>query len=173
MMTCAFLVIAVAVPSVHAAEATTNSLSPTARVFQAVRLGDLPMLRAAIADGGDVNGREAGDLPPLMAVLRTAPGPLNDARRQCVVCLLENGADVDPKDDAQRTPLIHAARLGDFETVKVLVAGEAYVKARDGFHKTALFYAVDAGRRDIVLYLASHGDLVSLTIKERKLLGKN
>ena len=40
--------------------------------------------------------------------------------------------------------------------------------ARDRFHKSALFYAVEANRRDLVLYLAANGDLVSLSIKEKK-----
>lgn len=164
----------------HTAEApapvqrpVTNSAAATTKLIQAVHAGDLSMLRTAIADGGDVNAHETGDLPPLLALLRTAAGPLNEGRRQCAACLLESGATVDPTDDIGRTPLIHAARLGDLETIKVLVEREAYVKTRDRLHKTALFYAVESGRPDIVRYLASHGDLVSLTIKERKLLAKH
>ena len=94
--------------------------------------------------------------------------PLDTEHRQCAACLLEHGAAVDPMDADRRTPLIHAARLGDLETVRLLVEAEAYVMARDRFHKSALFYAVEAHRRDIVLYLAANGDLLSLPIKERK-----
>jgi hypothetical protein len=152
---------------------TTNNRSAMAKLVQAARAGDPALLRAAIADGGNVNGGEAGGLPPLLMLLGTAAGPLDDAHRQCVTCLLENGAAVDPKDDLGRTPLIHAARLGDLETIKILVDAEAYVKTRDHLHKTALFYAVESNRPDIVRYLATHGDLVSLTTQERKLLGIN
>jgi len=71
-------------------------------------------------------------------------------------------------DPDRRTPLIHAARLGDLETVRLLVEAGAYVMARDRFHKSALFYAVEGNRRDIVLYLAANGDLLSLPLKDRK-----
>jgi ankyrin repeat protein len=71
-------------------------------------------------------------------------------------------------DSDQRTPLIHAARLADLDTVRLLVEAEACVTTRDRFHKSALFYAVEANRRDIVLYLAANGDLLSPTVKERK-----
>ena len=78
------------------------------------------------------------------------------------------GAAVDPMDTDRRTPLIHAARLGDLDTIRLLVEAEAYVMARDRFHKSALFFAVEVHRRDIVLYLAANGDLLSLPVKGRK-----
>ncbi len=160
-------------PVAPIALSATNVPAATSTLLQAMRSGDLAALRAAIAAGGAVNGRGADGFPPLLALMRTATVALNGNQRQCVACLLENGAAVDPVDELGRTPLIHAARVGDLETIKVLVEGEAYVKQRDGLHKTALFYAVESNRPDIVRYLASHGDLVSLTIKERKLLAKH
>ena len=154
-------------------QAVTNGPSATANLFQAVRTGDVVMLRAAIAEKADVNACEAGGLPSLLLLLHSAATPLDEARRQCVVILLESGAAVDSTDDLGRTPLIHAARIGDLETIKILVEAGAYVKTRDGLHKTALFYGIESNRPDIVRYLATHGDLVSLTIQERKLLGKH
>jgi ankyrin repeat protein len=138
------------------------------KLLQAVQQGNLPLLKAAIAEGANLNCPGTNGLPPLLGLLRTTTGPLDSEHRQCVACLLEHGTAVDPMDSDRRTPLIHAARLGDLETVRLLVEAEAYVMARDRFHKSALFYAVEANRRDIVLYLAANGDLVSLTIKERK-----
>jgi ankyrin repeat protein len=137
-------------------------------LLQAVQQGNLPLLKAAIAEGANTNCRGTNGLPPLLELLRSAGGPLNSEQRQCAACLLEHGAAVDPLDSDRRTPLIRAARFGDLETVRLLVEAEAYVMARDRFHKSALFYAVEARRRDIVLYLAANGDLVSLSIKERK-----
>jgi ankyrin repeat protein len=153
------------------AESTAPGRSPSEadkKLLHALEQGKLPLLRAAIAEGADVNRRGTNSLPPLLALLRAATAPLDTERRQCVACLLEHGAAVDPTDSDRRTPLIHAARLGDLETVRLLVEAEAYIMARDRFHKSALFYAVEARRRDIVLYLAANGDLVSLTVKERK-----
>jgi ankyrin repeat protein len=138
------------------------------KLFQAVQQGNLTLLQAAVAEGADVNGRGTNGLPPLLVLLRAAAGPLDSEHRQCVAWLLAHGAAADPTDSDRRTPLIHAARLGDLETIRLLVEAEAYVMTRDRFHKSALFYAVEAGRRDIVLYLATNGDLVSLSVKEKK-----
>ncbi len=159
---------------VHAAPgAETKAPNPVPapadqKLLQAVQQGNLPQLKAAIAEGADVNCRSTNSLPPLLELLRTATAPLDAEHRDCVACLLTHHAAVDPTDADKRTPLILAARLGDLETVRLLVEAEAYVMARDRFSKSALFYAVEAHRRDIVLYLANNGDLVSLTVKERK-----
>ncbi len=139
------------------------------KLLQAAQQGNLPLLQAAIGEGADVNCRGTNGLPPLLDLFRTATGPLDSARRQCVASLLQHRALVDPKDSDGRTPLIQAARLGDLDTIRLLVEAEAYVMTRDRFHKSALFYAVEAQRRDIVLYLATHGDLVSLSVKEKRI----
>jgi len=133
----------------------------------------LPLLEAAIAEHASLNGRTSTNgLPPLLELLRSATAPLDRARRECVACLLAHGAEVNVTDSDERTPVIHAARLGDLDTLRVLVEAEAYVRTRDRLHKTALFYAVEADRRDIVVYLAQNGALISLSVKERKQLGQ-
>ena len=138
------------------------------QLLQAVQQGNLSLLKAAIATGANVNCPGTNAQPALLELLRAATAPLDSEHRQCVACLLEHGAAVDPMDADRRTPLIHAARLGDLETARLLVEAQAYVMARDRFHKSALFYAVEAHHRDIVLYLAANGDLLSLPIKDRK-----
>jgi ankyrin repeat protein len=153
------------------AETTTPGPLPSPadqQLLQAVQQGNLPLLKAAIAQGANVNCPGTNGLPPMLGLLRAATAPLDNEHRQCVACLLDHGAAIDPMDADRRTPLIHAARFGDLETVRLLVEAEAYVMARDHFHKSALFYAVEAHRRDIVLYLAANGDLLSLPVKERK-----
>jgi ankyrin repeat protein len=150
--------------------ATPNPLPSHAdqQLLQALRKGNLSLLKAAISNGANVNCPGTNGLPPLLELLRTASAALDSDHRQCVACLLEHAAAFDPMDSDRRTPLIHAARLGDLETVRLLTEAGAYVMARDRFHKSALFYAVEANRRDIVLYLAANGDLLSLPLKDRK-----
>ena len=139
------------------------------KLFQALREGNLPLIKTALAEQAKVNfATPANGLPPLLELLRSATGPLGRTQRECVACLLDHGARVDPEDGDGRTPVIHATRLGDLDTLRLLVEAEAYVRIRDRFHKTALFYAVEAGRRDIVHYLAQNGALISLSVKERK-----
>jgi ankyrin repeat protein len=166
----ALLALATAWTAPGAETATPGRLpsQPDQQLLQAVQQGNLPLLKAAIAQGANVNCPGTNGLPPLLELLRAATAPLDSEHRQCLASLLEHGAAVDPIYADRRTPLIHAARLGDLETVRLLVEAEAYVMARDRFHKSALFYAVEAHRRDIVLYLAANGDLLSLPIKERK-----
>jgi ankyrin repeat protein len=153
------------------AETTTLGQLPSQadqQLLQGVQQGSLPLLKAAVAQGANVNCPGTNSLPPLLELLRTATTPLDSEHRQCLAYLLEHGAAADPMDSDRRTPLIHAARLGDLESVRLLVEAEAYVMARDRFHKSALFYAIEANRRDILLYLAANGDLLSLPVKERK-----
>jgi ankyrin repeat protein len=132
----------------------------------------LPLLNAAIVEGANVNCRGTNGLPPLLELLRSATAPLDSARRKCVAGLLAHGADVDAADSDRRTAVIHATRLGDLETLRLLVEAEAYVRVRDRFHKTALFYAIEADRRDLVVYLANNGALIALSVKERMSLGQ-
>jgi len=157
--------------SARGTETETPTRLPSAadqQLLQAVQQGNLPLLQTAIAAGANVNCPGTNGLPLLLELLRASTAPLDTEHRQCVACLLQHSAAVDPTDPDRRTPLIHAARLGDLDTVRLLVEAEACVTARDRFHKSALFYAVEANRRDIVLYLAANGDLLSPTVKERK-----
>lgn len=143
--------------------------SPEEKLRHACKLGDVLLLKAAIAQRADVNcASPTSGLPPLLEMLRAATAPLDSSRRECVACLLAHGANPNLTDRDQRTAVICAARLGDLATLRLLVEAEANVRTRDRFHKTALFYAVEADRRDIARYLAQNGALISLSVKERR-----
>jgi ankyrin repeat protein len=143
------------------------------KLRQACEQGNRALVEAAVADKADVNcANPVNGLPLLLELLRSATAPLDPARRECVAGLLAHGAKVDITDSDQRTAVIYAARLGDLDTLRLLVEAEAFVRTRDRFHKTALFYAVEANRRDIVLYLAQNGALISLSVKERRQMGQ-
>ena len=55
--------------------------------------------------------------------------------------LLDKGADVNAKDDKERTPLMSAAYRGYLEVVKLLLEKGADVKAKDKGGLTALMFA--------------------------------
>ena len=142
---------------------------PGRKLLRALGEGNLPLLKAALAEHADVNfAIPVSGLTPLLELLRSAPAPLDRAQRECVAWLLDHGAKVDAEDADGRTPVIYATRLGDLDTLRLLVEAEAYVRTRDRFHKTALFYAVEANRRDLIHYLAQNGALISLSVKERR-----
>jgi uncharacterized protein len=138
------------------------------RLLQAAQEGNLGLIEAAVAAGANVNCRGTNGLTPLLQVLSAATAPLNAGQRRCIATLLERGAKPDVKDRDGRTPVIHAARLGDLETVRLLVETSVYLKAPDRFHKTALLYAAEGHHRDIVAYLAVNGDLQSPRYSAKK-----
>jgi ankyrin repeat protein len=148
-------------------------LAADQQLRQAVLEGNLPQLKVAISEQANVNARNpTNDLPPLLELLRAATGPLDTGHRECAACLVAHGADVDLTDSDQRTAVIYATRLGDLDTLRLLVEAQAFVRTRDRFHKTALFYAAEAHRRDLVAYLTQNGALISLSVKERRAGGK-
>jgi ankyrin repeat protein len=149
----------------------SRSIGPSAdqKLRQGCEQGNPALVEAAIADKADVNcSNPVNGLPPLLEMLRSATATLDPARRECVACLLAHGAKPSVADSDQRTAVIYATRLGDLDTLRLLVEAEAFVRTRDRFHNTALFYAVEADRRDIVLYLSQNGALISLSVAERR-----
>jgi ankyrin repeat protein len=138
------------------------------RLLQAAQAGDLELLQAAIVEGAKVNCQGTNGLTPLLQVLSGVTAPLDASRRQCIAILLKHGAEVEGKDDDRRTALIYATRLGDLETIRLLVEAGCYVRSPDRFHQTALLYAAADHRRDIVAYLAANGDLQSVPYAAKK-----
>jgi ankyrin repeat protein len=161
-------------PRVQAAGGAKQSVAPAnpaadAKLLLAIRRADLKLLKTAIAEGANPNIRGTSGLTPMLQLMHVAKGPLSKAQYDCFAFLLSHGANPGATDADRRPPLIQAARAGDLKTVRLLVeVGQVYVKARDRFHKTALLYAAEARRRDIVDYLASNGDLQSRTVRERR-----
>jgi ankyrin repeat protein len=120
----------------------------------------------------DVSLTNLTEASPIVLLLKGTDKALSDRERRHVADLISDKVDLNATDKDKRTALIYAVRLGDLETTKLLVEAGAYVKIRDRWNKTALFYAVEAHRRDIVNYLASNGDLQSSTPQERKERGR-
>jgi uncharacterized protein len=138
------------------------------QLLEAAQKGDLGLLKAAITNGATVNCHGTNGLTPLLQVLGAATGPLDSGRRQCMTVLLEHGAEVDATDNDKRTALVYATRLGDLETVRLIVEAGGFVKMPDRFHRTALLYAAANHRRDIVAYLAANGELQTPPYKVQK-----
>jgi len=71
--------------------------------------------------------------------------------------LLEQGADVNAKDDFGHTPLSNASLVGLTEIVKLLLAKGADVNAKDDFGHTPLREASDNGHYEVVKLLLANG----------------
>jgi ankyrin repeat protein len=99
-------------------------------------------------DHNDPNARAASDRSLLFtAVLRDDRGL---ARR-----LLDAGATGDLTDNAGVTPLMVAAMHGDLETVRALIGHVSDIAAKDRAGHSALYYAVNAQKIEIVDLLLS------------------
>jgi uncharacterized protein len=131
------------------------------KLFAGIASGETSLVKTALQEGANANCRGTNGYDASSELLRRAKAPLTSSQRECLSILLAAGADPNAADGDSRTLLIQAARIGDFETVRLLTEADAYARARDRFHRTALMYAVEAHRRDIVEYLADNGDLQS------------
>jgi ankyrin repeat protein len=76
---------------------------------------------------------------------------------KAVKALLDNGADVNAKNNTGATALIEAAIKGYADTVKALLNSGADIKVRDIGNFTALVWAATLGHTDIVQALIDEG----------------
>jgi ankyrin repeat protein len=122
-------------------------------LLAAAQRGDLALVKAALAEGANVNCRSTNGLTPLLQTVGGVTAPYSSGRRECVSFLLAQRAAVDARDLNGQPALTHAARSGDLETVQLLVEAGAFIKARDWSDKTPMLYAAESGHRNIVEYL--------------------
>ena len=126
----------------------TNGLAP---LMTAARTGNLDVVNALLAHGADVDAATA-------ATHETAlMWAVAERRLDVVRTLVDHGADVHPRRQQAFSPLIAAARNGDIETAKVLLAAGARVDDTgvDGAHPLA--YAVIAGQSAFAHFLLEQG----------------
>ena len=90
----------------------------------------------------------------------TKNGNLNEARYA-----LENGADVNAKDEYSNTALIWASRNGKTEIVAMLVEKGADVNATDNWGYTPLLLASRYGHKEIVAMLVEKGADVNTEVQ--------
>ena len=73
-----------------------------------------------------------------------------EGHKHVVALLLDNGAEVDARDDARWTPLDWAAANGMTNTARVLLENDAPVESMDKNQTTPLHLAAEAGHPSVV-----------------------
>jgi len=87
--------------------------------------------------------------------------PLHKAVRlglkERVETLIANGADINARDETDRTPLQIAVMYFNRNMMHLLVEKGADVNIRDSDGHTTLYYAVESGQKDMAEYLRKNG----------------
>ncbi len=129
----------------------------TAKLLDAVKEGDLRLVRKALSNGASLNGN--GDVTPLGYAIQTQ-------NRSMVRFLLNQGADVD-KPHLEAKPIVHAIQSKNPEVAEELLFKGANPNETIGIHapwdkyqiivKTPLIIAVEEGAFEVAQKLIKHG----------------
>ena len=128
--------------------AQANGLTP---LMTAARTGNLDVVKALLSGGANVNAATATTQETAL-MWAVAERHLDILR-----ALVEKGADVHPRPRQALSPLMVAAKNGDIEAAKVLLAAGARVNdtGSDGTHLLTL--AIVAGQSAFAHFLLDHG----------------
>jgi len=130
--------------------APAEAQTPADHLWGAINGQDVAALRAAVAEGADVNAPNNEGRVPLYRALVLQRQPLVEA-------LLELGADANAKDHRGDPLLIIAMSVGSADGALALIRAGADANARDTIGKSALYYAINMQQPDIVAALIKAG----------------
>jgi len=127
------------------------SSAVAAPIHDAANLGDMAAVTQLLAQGADVEERNATGETPLIAAALAG-------RAEVVDFLLANHAKVDARNDRGLTAL-HAAAYGDHLKVAIALIdhGAAVDDDQNRYHTTPLIVAAEDGHTDIVKLLVAKG----------------
>jgi uncharacterized protein len=122
------------------------------RLHDAAARGDLAAIARLLADGVDVDARDADGRTPVMVA--TA------ARQTAAVrALVEAEADVDIRDDRLDNPLLYAGAEGLIDILRFVNEAGADPAITNRYGGTALIPACERGHVDVVRYLLEESDV--------------
>ena len=122
----------------------------TDKLWDAINGQDVAALRAAVAEGADVNAPNNEGRVPLYRALVLQ-------RQKLVDALLELGADANAKDHHGDPLLIIAMSVGSADGALALIKAGADPSAQDTIGKSALYYAINMQQPEIITALIKAG----------------
>ena len=128
---------------------------PSVDIHEAAEAGNIEAVKQAIANGVDVEVKDALWRSPLL--IAAANG-----HKELTELLLAEGADVNAKDYRGRTPLDVAINFNKPEIVELLIDNGADVNAeREGGYTPLIYAAGSGGHKEIVELLIANGAVVN------------
>jgi len=118
-------------------------------LYDAVCHNQLEIAELLLANGADVNARDGYQHTPLIQALWV------NNHQKMMRLLLAKGADVDLEDKFKMTALAHAAKQGQLEDAKILLANDANVNVVSGL--SPLYFAVVGTHTEMVEVLLANG----------------
>ena len=117
-------------------------------LHKAVKSGNIQDVKALILNGVEINALDKFKRTPLYHAVFQNMATI-------VTILLQNGAD--PNVSILTTPLHIAARFGFLEIVKIFIAKDAKIDAKDSHGFTPLHWAIMKGRNFVLETLLQNG----------------
>ncbi|WP_153787934.1 ankyrin repeat domain-containing protein [Pseudomonas sp. EMN2] len=130
--------------------AHAESLPMNTRLIDAARLGDLPAIRQALAQGATLDARD--DQGQTALLVATHANQVAAAQ-----VLIEAGADVNAKDNIHDSPYLYAGARGLDEILRLTLAHGADLKSTNRYGGTALIPAAERGHVQTVQLLIDAG----------------
>lgn len=101
---------------------------------------EIESIKALIKGGAEINSRYGGSDANVTLLMAAA---INGIKPETMSLLLQHGADINVQDKNGMTALMHWARRGNGEIVKLLIDAKADIKLKDKYGDIALDYAKD------------------------------
>jgi ankyrin repeat protein len=136
-------------PNRREEDATAEFRKRQDRLIQAARAGKYKMTVESVADGADIHCTTLRGQTPLML----CAGSHSKEALDTMKFLVEAMADVEAKDEAGWTPLLHSCRNNQNDIVNYLLECGASLKARSTDGKTAVMLAAMDSADQLVMSL--------------------
>lgn len=125
-------------------------------LLRCVVLNEVSVLRAELRRGASVNvpsGTPSRQTPILLAA--------TGSREEILSILVQNGADVDTRDEQGRSALMYSSVVGSLRQARLLLDAGASPRSTDSLGTTALMFAAVHGHLSVVQLLLARGSDVN------------
>jgi|GEM_PF-1247751 len=125
----------------------------------AMLFGNTEYVRLLLLLGANPNRKDKDGVTPFMASILNRYGKetITQKKINLLSCAIDNGADVNSRNNGGVTALMYACVAGNLSAVRLLLDRGARVNDRDNDGWSALMHACENGKDDIMHELVKHG----------------